>query len=95
MFASEQSDSGQVKAVSPRKARPFDRIPYRLHGYGAQAACRILSERGYPISPSQLRRASNLGTITATRSQGNHRRFRAAELERFLRLKLDTKSDKV
>ncbi len=75
--------------MSPRKPRPFARIPYRKHGYGTAAAARLLSERGLPMTPWTLRRLSDAGLVASHRSEGGVRRFMAADLERFLRSNID------
>ena len=74
--------------MTPRKARPFDRIPFRKKGYGTKAAADILSARGLPTTPWKLRREANAGKIVCHRPTGP-RRFCAADLEQYLWQNID------
>ena len=73
--------------MGPRSKREFERIPFRKYGYGTKAAADLLTERGYRVTTWMVRLAADRGELDCTRSPGGHRRFMAAELERYLRLK--------
>lgn len=74
--------------MSPRRQLPFKRIPYRKNGYGTAASCKLLAERGWPLSEWMLRHAADAKQVDSFRSPGGHRRFMADALEHFLLTKV-------
>ena len=71
--------------MTPRKARPFDRVPFRKAGYRVTEAAEILTARGLPMTPWTLRRAADAGQVAVTFSPSGQRRFSSADLDRYLR----------
>ncbi len=81
--------------MTPRRKRPFARIPHRKHGYLIGRAAQLLSERGLRMTPWTLRRAADRGEIAFEREgPGRPRRFLAAELERYLWVNLYNRTPK-
>lgn len=76
--------------MTPRRKLPFQRIPFRKHGYGSQAAADLLTARGLPMTARQMRLAHGRGELACAIAPSGHRRFMADELERFLLVKIDT-----
>lgn len=55
------------------------------YGFGLTSASEILTDLGIPTSQSKLRALSDDGVIPYRRTEGGHRRFSRADLEKYAR----------